>query len=563
MLVTEKRRAPAKHSLSVLLHPAFEAFEDAAFITRHRGTVLPGTPSACLLSTDRTHCLQIPPEVFALIARKLPSLDLEALSLTCKRWRAAVRDVAQVARLRLPHSANSKQLVAEASRLFPASTIIITSNAAQMKLWPVPACCNILHFSTEYSTETRFRRASERIVGGTKTEKLSKSLTEIKQAKAALAVAISCDLGMRVKSRDLLRVTASRDDVVALSPSIRHLHADENGFAVVSRLQLNRLRMLAFTMCRTSEEALSLAAAIANMPCLEEVYVHCTSVDTRQHVPLLLTEMTSQRDTRSKGITTLGIALDIHEPLGLEIPAVTLAGVTALELSKGVLVDRLPNTLGSLRLTDVEGLQMLAQLQHSNMTRLTLQHAVGLHLVPGNLQSLTLVNPFSKEQIINHEVSAGLECLRQLRELMIGNFITEDVVAELLLVSLPFLVTFGFRVHHFSAVQSDPCWDQSSHIFYSSSDKPVARNGLVAEPMFLRLPTLVSALGASFGELRIIQVYSFNTGPYASIGLNCTLLTTEHFPNLFGLTCKFWNSEVVLHNVSKGVYVVAKASRFG
>lgn len=236
--------------------------------------------------------------------------------------------------------------------------------------------------------------------------------------------------------------------------------------------------MLALTMCRTSEQTVSLAKAIANLPCLEELYVHCTSVDTRQHVPLLLTEMISQRDTQIKGITTLGIALDIHQPLQLVIPAVTLASITALELSKGVLVDRLPDTLGSLRLTDVEGLQMLPQLQRSNMTRLTLQRAVNLLLVPGNLQSLTLLDPFAKEQILSHEVSEALSCMKQIGELTIGNFITTDVVLELLSVSLPFLVTFGFRVHHFSAMDNDLFWDQCPRPWYASSDKPVARTGV-------------------------------------------------------------------------------------
>ena len=528
-------------------------------------TLLPCTPPACLLLVDRQFCLQIPPEVFALIARKLPSSDVEALSLTCKRWHAAVRDIAQVARLHLPHCANTQQLVAEARRLFPASTIVVTSNAAQMKIWPVPAQCNFFHFSTECSTETRFRRASERTVGSTKGEKPSKSIKEIKQARAALSgFEINCDLGMHVKSRAFMRGNVYRDDVVAFGPSIRHLHADENGFDLVSRLQLNRLHMLALTLCPTPEETVSLAEALATLPLLEELYIHCTSVETRQHAPLLLTEMASKRITHCKGITTLGIALDIHEPLQLEVPAVTLAGITALELSKGLLVDKLPDTLKSLRLTDVEGLQMLPQLQHANIRRLTLQHAVELRLVPSNLQSLTFVDPFAKEQIISHEVSDGLNSLTQLKELAIGNFLTKDVVTELLLVSLTSLVTFGFRVHHLGAMESDPFWDQCPQLYYASSDKPVARTGLsVSEPMFLQLPPLVSKLGASFGGLRSIQIYSFNVGPYASIGLNCSLLTTEHFPNLFGLTCKFWNSEVFLHNLSKGIYVVAKASSFG
>lgn len=261
----------------------------------------------------------------------------------------------------------------------------------------------------------------------------------------------------------------------------------------------------------------------------------------------------------------MGVALEVDRRVELEIPAVTLAGITALELSEGVYVDEIPDSLACLRLNvsnDGAAQQMLTRLQHSAMATLTLQNIVSLHLLPGNLQSLTLVDPFAKEQIDRHDVSNGLRCLTQLRELHIGNFLTTSVVTELLSVSLPLLVTFGFRVHHFTGLLTAPFWDQCPHVFYYSSDIPVVRELRFynKKPMFLQLPQLVAKLGVSFDRLKVIQVFSFSVGRHATIGLNCNLLTTQHFPHLFGLTCKLWNSEVVLHNLAKEVYTVFKTS---
>ena len=119
---------------------------------------------------------------------------------------------------------------------------------------------------------------------------------------------------------------------------------------------------------------------------------------------------------------------------------------------------------------------MLTQLQHSAMATLTLQHAICLDLLPVLLQSLTFVDPFAKRQIVQHEVSNALGCLIQLRELKIGNFLPSDIVSELLLISLSFLVTFGFRVHHLNSLYSNPFWDQRQHVLYRSNDLPLSRD---------------------------------------------------------------------------------------
>lgn len=65
--------------------------------------------------------------------------------------------------------------------------------------------------------------------------------------------------------------------------------------------------------------------------------------------------------------------------------------------------------------------------------------------------------------------------------------------------------------------------------------------------MYLQLPQAVARLGASFGNLKVIHICASCPGQFGSIGLNCNLLTTDNFPNLFGLTCKLWNCDVRLH----------------
>lgn len=526
--------------------------------------------------------LQIPPEVFTFIARKLATTDIEALSLTCKRWHAAVRGFVQITRLHLPHTANSNQMATEARRLFPAASIVISSSTTQVKLWPGPVHCNILQYST--GQENKFRRGlvhpkgnlwfefSPPSASSSTREELGKNLQEIKHAQASLSrFGVSCELVMYVKSRDLKREAFFKHDLEILAPRISQLHADEKGLDVLSMLQLNNLHTLSLTMSATPKQTKSLAEALANLPSLQELYLHCTSIRGAPLLPLLLTELAQQtRGTAAAGITTLGIALDVDRPFELEIPAVTLAGITALELTEGVVVDMIPDSLASLRLNiqnNAGAEPMLTQLQHSAILRLTLQHAVSLNLLPANLQSLTFVDPFVESQIDCHGVSNALGCLTQLRELKIGNFLTSSVVSELLLVSLPVLVTFGFRVHHLNRLYRDPFWDQCPHVLYRTNDRPVSlKNCCVAhgvfttEPMFLQLPQIVANLGASFGKLRVIQVCSLNPGRHATIGLNCNLLTSDHFPHLFGLTCKLWNSDVVLHNLPRNIYAVSKAS---
>lgn len=376
---------------------------------------------------------------------------------------------------------------------------------------------------------------------------------------------------MHVKSREMKRDEAYRHDLEILASRISELHADEKGLDVLSMLRLNSLHMLSVLMTTTLKQTKSLAEAITNLPMLQELYLCCTSIRGGPLLNLLLKELAQQtRDAATTGITTLGVALDVDRPFELEIPAVTLAGITVLELSEGVVLDKVPDSLASLRL-NVEGAAaaqlMLTQLQHSAMATLTLQHAVCPDLLPANLQSLTFVDPFAKSQIDRHEVSNALGCLTQLTELKIGNFLNIGVITELLMVSLPFLVTFGFCVHHLKSLQRDPFWDQCPHVLYRTNDLPVScqnccvtQDVVTTEPMFLQLPQLVANLGTSFGKLGVIQVCSLNLGQHAMIGLNCSLLTSEHFPHLFGLTCKLWNSDVVLLNLSREIYAVSKTT---
>lgn len=108
-------------------------------------------------------------------------------------------DVAQVARRQFSHSANSQQMAAECRRPFSAATIVVSFNAAQLKLQPVPVRCHYLRYS-ESSTETRFRRDAQRIAGGIETEKLSKSLKETNLAQTTLSVSgVSCAVGYELK----------------------------------------------------------------------------------------------------------------------------------------------------------------------------------------------------------------------------------------------------------------------------------------------------------------------------------------------------------------------------
>lgn len=530
---------------------------------------------ACLLPhlTDDVF-LQIPPELLVRIAHELSVGDLEALSLTSKRWHAAVRVAAPVPELHLPHCSKSQHIVTEARRLFPATTLVMSSSGAmQFRLWPVPALCNVLLYSTGH--EVRFRRAIERYAS-MKTADMHNTLTDVKGIVATLSAAErNCDLVLHTKSRDLNARAAYRHDMMTLAPRISQLHAMEKAVDVLTMLHLVRLQSLALTVCRTAEDCSRLAEAIAQLPMLHALYLLCTSIPAAQQLSALLTNLT----TNCASITTLGVALNVRMPFQLDIPASSLAGITALELSEAVALEGVPDSLTSLRLNiqahDVAAQHTLARLQQSRTVALTLQRPVSLMLVPANLQSLTLVDPFDRQQIDQHEVSHALNRLTQLRKLQIGSCLTRIVVTELLLVSLPSLDTFGFRVHHLQGLhlkslqssENDPFWDQQPHVLFSSDDIPVshtncgeAKHRITNQPMYLQLPQLVARLGVSFGNLRVIQVCSSNTGQFASMGLNCSLLTTDHFPHLFGLTCKLRNCEIRLQNLSQRVYVVSKAS---
>ena len=86
-------------------------------------------------------------------------------------------------------------------------------------------------------------------------------------------------------------------------------------------------------------------------------------------------------------------------PLSLRFQPLPWGAITALELSAGVLLDRLPNSLASMRLdiqSDAAAQPMLTLQQHSTVAMSNLQHAVSLLLVPANLQSLTLADPFAQ-----------------------------------------------------------------------------------------------------------------------------------------------------------------------
>lgn len=216
----------------------------------------------------------------------------------------------------------------------------------------------------------------------------------------------------------------------------------------MSTLQLDKLRTLALTMCAKSEEVNSLAEAVAQLPMLRELYVLCTSIHAGPLVPGFLTDVTSRLSNRSS-ITTLGVTLNVHSPHLITIPASALAGITALELNEGVAVEGVLDSLASLRLNiqthdDAAARHMLTHLQRSPAVALTMQQPVSQLLVPDNLQSLTLVEPFDRQQLDQQEVSNALRSLPQLRKLQIGNFLTNSIVNELLSVSLPSLVTFGF-----------------------------------------------------------------------------------------------------------------------